>query len=66
MHERVSLVLTTNLPFGEWGQLFGDERLTTGLLDRITYKAHILEFVGDSYCFRNNKPDRPLHERVAE
>ncbi len=59
LHERVSIVLTTNLPFGEWGQLFGDERLTTGLLDRVTYKAHIVEFVGDSYRFQNNKPDPP-------
>ncbi|MCA8836319.1 MAG: IS21-like element helper ATPase IstB, partial [Proteobacteria bacterium] len=52
LHERVSLIVTTNLPFGDWIQVFGDERLTTGLLDRITYKAHILEFVGESYRFR--------------
>jgi DNA replication protein DnaC len=59
LHERVSIILTTNLPFGEWAQLFGDERLTTGLLDRITYKAHILEFVGESYRFQHAKPDLP-------
>lgn len=53
LHERVSIIVTTNLPFGEWVQVFGDERLTTGLLDRMTYKAHILEFVGDSYRFRH-------------
>ena len=52
LHERVSIVVTTNLPFGDWVQVFGDERLTTGLLDRITYRAHILEFVGESYRFR--------------
>ena len=53
LHERVSLIITTNLPFGDWVQVFGDERLTTGLLDRITYRAQILEFVGDSYRFRH-------------
>jgi len=52
LHERVSLLITTNLPFGDWIQLFGDERLTAGLLDRITFKSHIIEFVGDSYRFR--------------
>jgi len=52
LHERVALIVTTNLPFGEWVQLLGDERLTVGLLDRLTANAHILEFVGDSYRFR--------------
>lgn len=52
LHERVSLILTTNLPFGEWGQVLGDERLTSGLLDRVTYRSHILEFRGESYRFR--------------
>lgn len=55
LHERVSLLLTTNLPFSEWVQVLGDERLTAGLLDRITYKSHILEFVGESYRFRQRK-----------
>ena len=57
LHERVSIIITTNLPFGEWVQVFGNERLTTGLLDRITYRAHILEFVGDSYRFRHAQVD---------
>jgi DNA replication protein DnaC len=52
LHERVSLLITTNLPFGEWGQVLGDERLTSGLLDRVTYRSHILEFRGESYRFR--------------
>ena len=52
LHERVSLLITTNLPFGDWVQVFGDARLTAGLLDRVTFKSHILEFVGDSYRFR--------------
>jgi DNA replication protein DnaC len=53
--EKVSLIITTNLPFSEWGSVLGDDRLTTGLLDRLTFRSHILEFVGDSYRFRQRQ-----------
>ena len=53
LHEQTSLVVTTNLPFSNWVQVLGDERLTSGLLDRLTYRSHILEFLGDSYRFRH-------------
>ena len=53
LHERVSLIVTTNLPFSDWVQVLGDERLATGLLDRLTFQAHILEFRGDSFRFRH-------------
>ena len=52
LYERVTLLVTTNLRFADWTQVFGDERLTGALLDRLTHKAHILEFVGESYRFR--------------
>ena len=52
LYERVSMMVTSNLSFADWTQVFGDERLTAALLDRLTHKAHILEFVGDSYRFR--------------
>ena len=52
LHERVSLIITTNLPFAEWVQVLGSERLTAGLLDRVTSTDHIVEFVGESYRFR--------------
>lgn len=52
LNERVSLIITTNLPFGEWVSVLGDERLTTGLLDRLTFRAHIIEFVGHSFRLR--------------
>jgi DNA replication protein DnaC len=52
LYERVSIILTTNLRFVDWNTIFGDERMTAALLDRLTHKAHILEFVGESYRFR--------------
>ncbi len=52
LYERVAMIVTTNLHFADWTQVFGDERLTAALLDRLTHRAHILEFVGESYRFR--------------
>ena len=53
LYQRAALVITTNLRFADWTQVFGDERLTAALLDRLTHKAHILEFAGaESYRFR--------------
>lgn len=52
LYERVALIVTTNLRFADWTQVFGDERLTAALLDRLTYRAHIVEFVGESFRFR--------------
>ena len=52
LYERVAMIVTTNLHFADWTQIFGDERLTAALLDRLTHRAHILEFVGESYRFR--------------
>jgi DNA replication protein DnaC len=52
LYERVAMMVTSNLSFADWTQVFGDERLTAALLDRLTHRAHILEFVGDSYRFR--------------
>jgi len=52
LYERVALIVTTNLKFADWPQVFGDERLTAALLDRLTHRAHILEFTGESFRFR--------------
>jgi len=52
LHERVALLITTNLRFADWTQVLGDERLTAALLDRLTYKGHIVELVGESFRFR--------------
>ena len=53
VYQKAALIITTNLRFADWTQVFGDERLTAALLDRLTHKAHILEFSGaESYRFR--------------
>ncbi len=53
LYERVAMIVTTNLSFGDWSSvLAGDERMSAALLDRLTHKAHILEFIGESYRFR--------------
>ena len=52
LYERVAMIVTTNLHFADWTQVFGDEQLTAALLDRLTHYAHILEFVGESFRFR--------------
>jgi DNA replication protein DnaC len=53
LHERTALIITTNLPFSDWVQVLGDERLAGGLLDRLTFRSHILEFLGESFRFRH-------------
>jgi DNA replication protein DnaC len=58
LYERLSLIITTNLKFADWVQVFGDERLTAALLDRLTHHAHILELVGESYRFRQRMKDQ--------
>jgi DNA replication protein DnaC len=52
VYERVSIIVTTNLRFGDWNSIFGNETMTAALLDRLTGKGHILEFIGESYRFR--------------
>ncbi len=54
-YERTSLMLTTNLPFEEWTEVMGSERLTGALLDRLTHRVHILEANGQSYRLSESK-----------
>ena len=53
-YERGSLIITTNLDFARWKEIFGDDALTGALLDRLTHRCHIIEMNGDSYRFKES------------
>jgi DNA replication protein DnaC len=57
-YERTSLIITTNLPFAEWIEVTGNERLTGAMLDRLTHKVHIIEANGESFRLKEAKRRR--------
>ena len=72
-YERGATIVTSNLPFDEWTSVFGSERLTGALLDRLTHHVHILEMNGESYRLaqsrrrsRRSPPDTPSDPTPAD
>ena len=59
-YERGSVLVTTNLPFDEWTEVFGSKRLTGALLDRLTHRVHILEMNGESYRLKQSRQTAPV------
>jgi DNA replication protein DnaC len=64
-YERTSTLVTSNLPFAEWTEILGSERLTGALLDRLTHHVHILEMNGDSFRLKNSRKKERLRSPVA-
>ncbi len=57
-YERGAVIITSNLPFDEWTEIFGSERLTGALLDRLTHHVHILEMNGESFRLKESRQQR--------
>src|SRR5260370_41033020 len=63
-YERSAIIITSNLKFGDWNSVMGEEHLTAALLDRLTHRAPILEFLGESFRFRQRL--QQSHQRKAQ